>query len=116
MNVIEVNNLVKKYNNHLAVDGISFSVKEGELFSFLGENGAGKSTLIRVLSGVYARDAGTVKVNGENIPCTPKEVEILHLLASHAGQAFLLDSDKCRCAWNGEITIQNPNSKTSVEE
>ena len=49
MNVIEVRNLVKKYNEHLAVDGIDFEVKEGELFAFLGENGAGKSTTINIL-------------------------------------------------------------------
>lgn len=64
MNVIEVNNLVKKYNNHLAVDGISFSVKEGELFSFLGENGAGKSTTINMLSTILEKTSGSATICG----------------------------------------------------
>ena len=49
---IEVNNLQKKYGEFTAVNNISFSVNQGELFAFLGENGAGKSTTINMLSTV----------------------------------------------------------------
>ncbi|MCR5846932.1 MAG: ABC transporter ATP-binding protein [Lachnospiraceae bacterium] len=62
MNVIEVRNLVKKYNEHLAVDGIDFDVKEGELFAFLGENGAGKSTTINILCTILEKTGGDVSI------------------------------------------------------
>ena len=67
MNVIEVRNLVKKYNEHLAVDGIDFNVKEGELFAFLGENGAGKSTTINILCTILEKTAGDVKICGHEL-------------------------------------------------
>ena len=50
-NVIEIKNLVKNYGETLAVDDLSFSVKKGELFAFLGVNGAGKSTTISIICG-----------------------------------------------------------------
>jgi multidrug/hemolysin transport system ATP-binding protein len=63
-NIIEVNNLVKRYGNLTAVDGISFAVAEGALFAFLGPNGAGKSTTINVLCTSLARNEGKITVNG----------------------------------------------------
>ena len=52
---IEVNNLQKKYGEFTAVNNISFSVEQGELFAFLGENGAGKSTTINMLSTILPK-------------------------------------------------------------
>jgi multidrug/hemolysin transport system ATP-binding protein len=63
-NVIEVKNLCKSYGDIRAVDGISFYVEEGKLFSFLGPNGAGKSTTIDILCTLLAPDQGVVTVNG----------------------------------------------------
>ena len=62
MNAITVNGLVKKYKEHLAVDHISFEVKEGEFFAFLGENGAGKSTTINMLCTLLEKSDGCVKI------------------------------------------------------
>jgi len=64
MNIIEVENLKKNYKEHTAVDNISFSVKEGEFFSFLGENGAGKSTTINMLCTILKKTAGEAYICG----------------------------------------------------
>lgn len=65
--VIDVINLIKKYKDVTAVDGISFRVEKGEIFGFLGPNGAGKTTTIRTLLGLLKPDAGTAVVCGLNI-------------------------------------------------
>jgi len=64
MKVIEVEGLIKKYKEHLAVDGISFDVEEGELFAFLGENGAGKSTTINMLCTILEKTGGSARLCG----------------------------------------------------
>lgn len=66
-NIIEIKNLSKSYGNVIAVKDLSFRVKEGELFAFLGVNGAGKSTTINILCGQLARDGGEVKIDGKSI-------------------------------------------------
>ncbi len=64
MNVIEVNNIVKRYGGRPAVDGISLSVEEGEIFAILGPNGAGKTTTVESIAGVRVPDMGTITVLG----------------------------------------------------
>jgi ABC-2 type transport system ATP-binding protein len=64
MSAIEVNSLQKNYGSLKAVDGISFSVNHGEVFSLLGPNGAGKTTTIEILEGLRQRDGGETKVLG----------------------------------------------------
>lgn len=64
MNPIEVTSLHKNYGNLKAVDGISFTVKQGEVFGLLGPNGAGKTTTIEILEGLRERDGGDAKVLG----------------------------------------------------
>jgi ABC-2 type transport system ATP-binding protein len=64
MSVIEVENLVKTYNNVPVVDGISFSVEEGEIFAILGPNGAGKTTTVESISGLRKPDSGRISVLG----------------------------------------------------
>jgi ABC-2 type transport system ATP-binding protein len=61
---IEVSSLKKYYGEIKAVDGISFTVNEGEVFGLLGPNGAGKTTAIEIMEGLRERDAGDVKVLG----------------------------------------------------
>ena len=61
---IEVSNLTKTYGDFRAVDGISFSVEEGEVLAILGPNGAGKSTTVEILEGHRVRDSGRVEVLG----------------------------------------------------
>jgi len=66
-NIIEVEHLSKRYKNVLAVNDISFAVKEGSLFAFLGENGAGKSTTINVLCTILAKNGGSVRIAGYDL-------------------------------------------------
>ncbi len=65
--IIEIKNLKKYFGEAKAVDDISFSVEEGDLFAFLGLNGAGKSTTINILVGVLNRDSGECMVNGFSV-------------------------------------------------
>ncbi|MCL4447161.1 MAG: ABC transporter ATP-binding protein [Thermoplasmatales archaeon] len=64
--VIDVSNLVKTYSGLRAVDGISFSINRGEVFSLLGPNGAGKTTTVEILEGVRNRTSGEITVLGED--------------------------------------------------
>ena len=63
-NMVEIEHLRKSFGNVKAVNDLSFRVKYGELFAFLGINGAGKSTTISILCGLQKKDSGTVLVNG----------------------------------------------------
>ena len=64
---IEVHELTKKFDTFTAVDHVNFTVKEGEIFGFLGANGAGKSTTIRMLCGLLQSTSGTARVGGYDI-------------------------------------------------
>lgn len=66
MNIIEIKHLKKSFKDVKAVNDISFKVKTGELFAFLGVNGAGKSTTISIICGQLEKDAGEIKIIGEN--------------------------------------------------
>ncbi|MCK2243388.1 MULTISPECIES: ABC transporter ATP-binding protein [unclassified Crossiella] len=66
MPVIEVANLHKRYREHTAVADVSFTVERGEIFGILGPNGAGKTTTVECVTGLRARDGGTVRVLGED--------------------------------------------------
>ncbi|MGN0626376.1 MAG: ABC transporter ATP-binding protein [Oscillospiraceae bacterium] len=66
-NIIEIDNLSKNFGEVKAVRDLSFRVKEGELFAFLGINGAGKSTTINIMCGQLSKDAGTVHIAGEDL-------------------------------------------------
>ena len=62
--IIKISHLNKSFGEVKAVNDLSFRVKKGELFAFLGVNGAGKSTTISILCGLLKKDSGTVQVNG----------------------------------------------------
>ncbi|NUW01816.1 ATP-binding cassette domain-containing protein, partial [Streptomyces sp. CAI 127] len=64
MAIIEVNEVRKTYAGRHVVDGVSFSVDEGEIFGILGPNGAGKTTTVECVEGLRIPDAGTVRVAG----------------------------------------------------
>ncbi len=72
---IKVSNLTKQYGQQKAVDGISFSVNEGEIVGFLGPNGAGKSTTMKIITGFLPPTGGRVEVMGESILDNPMSVK-----------------------------------------
>ncbi len=73
-NIIEVKNLTKKFEDLVAVNNISFDVKEGEIFAFLGPNGAGKTTTIKMLTTILHPTAGQIKLNGFDVLKEPAKV------------------------------------------
>lgn len=74
-NVIEVRNLTKKFGDFTAVDNISFHVKRGEIFGFLGANGAGKSTAMRMLCALLAPTSGEIHLAGCNVVKKPESIK-----------------------------------------
>lgn len=75
MSIINVNNLVKKYGDFTAVKGISFEVKEGEIFGLLGPNGAGKTTTLEIIETLREKTSGEVFVKGMNLDKEANEIK-----------------------------------------
>ena len=73
--MIEINNLVKKYGEHVAVDHLSLTVESGKIYGFLGPNGAGKSTTMNIITGYLGATSGTVTINGHDIFKEPEEAK-----------------------------------------
>jgi ABC-2 type transport system ATP-binding protein len=73
--MIDVNGLVKTYGSKRAVDGVSFSVKRGDILGFLGPNGAGKSTTMKMIAGYVRPDSGTARVDGIDVMKDPVAVK-----------------------------------------
>ena len=73
--MIEINNLVKNFGKKRALDGVSFSVKKGEIVGFLGPNGAGKSTTMNIITGYITPSSGSVTVGGVDVFSEPMKVK-----------------------------------------
>ena len=71
--MIEIKNVTKSYNENKAVDNISFTVNDGEIFAFIGHNGAGKTTTIKSIIGILDFESGDILVNGISIKDNPIE-------------------------------------------
>lgn len=115
-NIIEINNLSKSFGKVKAVDNLSFSVKGGELFAFLGVNGAGKSTTINIMCGQLSSDSGKVFIDGYDLD---KDVQNIKNELGIVFQNSVLDSAlsvydnlQSRAALYG-ITGENFNSRVT---
>jgi galactofuranose transport system ATP-binding protein len=76
--LLEVRGLEKRFPGVKALDGVDFTLRRGEIHALMGENGAGKSTLIKTLTGVYQRDGGTIRLDGQPVDAdSPKAAEAL---------------------------------------
>ena len=90
MKAIEIDGLTKRFGHFTAVDGVTFSVENGEIFGFLGPNGSGKSTIIRMLCGLLLPTAGTARVAGYDIL---KEIDQIRQNIGYMSQQFSLYQD-----------------------
>lgn len=83
MILLEVENVVKQYAGHRALDGVSLTVPENTVYGLLGPNGAGKTTLIRIINCITAPDSGEVRMNGKRL--TSSEVQHIGYLPEERG-------------------------------
>ncbi len=94
MDIIEVDRLVKRYGQHTAVDGVSFTVQRGEIFGILGPNGAGKTTTVECIEALRRPDGGTIRVLGLD-PQT-HDVELKQRLGAQLQESELPEKLKVR--------------------
>jgi ABC-2 type transport system ATP-binding protein len=73
--VIEVKNLTKKYGDHIAVEDLSFTVKDGRIYGLLGPNGAGKTTTMNIMTGCLGATSGVVRIDGLDIFDEPEKIK-----------------------------------------
>lgn len=115
--ILEVKNLSKKYGDFTAVNGISFAIQEGEIFSLLGPNGAGKTTTISMLSTLYTPTAGEASVAGHNVSGDPMAVR--NLIGVVPQELALYDELTARenlVFWGQMYGLSGRTLKTRVQE
>lgn len=89
MSIIEINGLTKDYGNHKGIFDLSFQVKEGEVFGYLGPNGSGKTTTIRHLMGFLTPEKGNASILG--MDCRTRSAEIMQYLGYLPGEIAFID-------------------------
>ena len=81
--LLQANNLTKAFPGVMALNGVNFQVKAGEVNALVGENGAGKSTLIKIIAGFYTPDSGEIKINSESLKFTTKAAHLAGIATIH---------------------------------
>ncbi len=82
--LVEMEGITKSFGGVPALRGVDFDLRAGEVHALMGENGAGKSTLMKVLAGVHAPDAGTIRIDGEQVTVSsPIEAAALGIAIIH---------------------------------
>lgn len=115
--ILQVQKLVKKYDSFTAVNGISFEIHEGEIFSLLGPNGAGKTTTISVLSTLLAPTDGDAFIGGHSI--RTEAMEVRNLIGVVPQELALYDDLSARenlFFWGNMYNLSGKALKTRVEE
>ena len=89
---IQMKGICKSFSDHAVLTDAGFSLESGEVHALMGENGAGKSTLMKILTGIYEKDSGTVLIDGEEVVYkTPKEAEKAGIILIHQELNVLFD-------------------------
>jgi ABC-2 type transport system ATP-binding protein len=117
ISILEVKDLVKKYGDFTAVNGISFDIKEGEIFSLLGPNGAGKTTTISILSTLYAPTSGEASIGGHSV--TKEPMAVRNLIGVVPQELALYDDLSARenlVFWGQMYGLSGRTLKVRVEE
>ncbi len=117
MSIVEVKNLVKKYGELTAVNGISFDIREGEIFSLLGPNGAGKTTTISILSTLFLPTSGEAMIGGHSLSRDPMPVR--NLIGVVPQELALYDELTARenlNFWGQMYGLSGKNLKKRVDE
>lgn len=90
--MIEMSGISKAFNGNVVLNNVQFTLKEGEIHALMGENGAGKSTLMKILSGIYTKDSGEIKVDGQVVNFkSPKDAEKHGIVVIHQELNILPD-------------------------
>lgn len=116
-NIIEIKGLNKAFGDIKAVNNLSFSVRKGQLFAFLGVNGAGKSTTISIISGQLKKDSGSVLICGRDIDCgmgeTAAQIGVVFQNSVLDRALSVKENLKCRAALYG---ISGSEFKVRLDE
>jgi len=115
--ILEVKELVKKYGDFTAVNGISFDIKEGEIFSLLGPNGAGKTTTISMLSTLYVPTSGEATIGGHSV--TKEQMAVRNLIGVVPQELALYEDLSARenlVFWGQMYGLSGKSLKTRVDE
>jgi ABC-2 type transport system ATP-binding protein len=116
MNAIEAHNLKKSFGPVAAVDDIDITVKEGDIFGFLGQNGAGKTTTIRMLTGVLTPDAGSVRIGGVDILKHPLEAKLKMGVIPENGTVYSDLTAEQNILWTAKFYGMDKASRTRRAE
>lgn len=90
--MIEMSGIQKAFSGNVVLKDVQFQLADGEIHALMGENGAGKSTMMKILTGIYERDNGVIKVDGEEVHFkSPKEAEAKGIAVIHQELNILPD-------------------------
>ena len=70
--MLKIDGITRRFGDVTALDGVSLEIRQGEFFALLGPSGCGKTTLLRILAGFETPDAGTVTLDGEDLPASSR--------------------------------------------
>lgn len=116
-NIIQIRDLKKSYGQTKAVDGISFDVKEGSLFAFLGLNGAGKSTTINIICSILKKDSGSVLVDGMDLDKQSDEIKhLIGVVFQTSTLDWLLTVKENLLIRAGFYGLKGKNAKQRIDE